>query len=201
MKQHKQYDAAYFAKWYRDPAHRVKTPAEFARQVDFVLHAAEWVLQRRIRTVLDVGCGEGQWGVALRARRPQLSYVGVDVSEWAVARHGTRRGLRLGGITDLDALFPATQRFDLVLSVGMLNYLDADTMREGLSQAARRTGGMANLELIARGDELEGDTEWPALKPPAWYRTALSSAGFAPIGMHCYVTRHEIDRVAALERL
>jgi hypothetical protein len=101
----------------------------------------------------------------------------------------------------LDALFPVTQRFDLVLSVGMLNYLDADTLREGLSQAAHRTGGMAYLELFARGDELEGDTEWPALKPPAWYRTALSSAGFAPIGMHCYVTRHEIDRVAALERL
>lgn len=197
----KQYDAAYFEKWYRDPAHRVKSPSEFARQVDFVLHAAEWVLQRRVRTVLDVGCGEGQWGVALRAQRPTLSYTGVDVSEFAVSRYGTRRRLIQGGITDLDALFPETRRFDLVLSVGMLNYLAADTLREGLTQVARRTGGMAYLELFARGDELEGDTDWPPLKPPAWYRTVLTTAGFAPIGMHCYITRHDIDRVAAMERL
>ncbi len=181
--------------------HRVKTPAEFNRQVDFVLHAAEWVLQRKLRTVLDVGAGEGQWGVALKKRRPGLAYVGVDPSEWAVQRHGARRNLLLGGVTDLDRLLPDGARYDLVLSVGMLNYLDAATLRRGLRQMASRTGVLAYLELFAHGDALQGDTNWPAPRPAAWYRTTLASAGFTALGMHCYVPRGEIDRLSALERL
>jgi SAM-dependent methyltransferase len=197
---HKAYDEAYFEKWYRDPKHRVRTPVEFARQVDFVLHVAEWVLQRRVASVLDVGCGEGQWGVALRKRRPRLSYVGVDPSGWAVAQHGARRGLLEGGITDLDRLLPSGARYDLVLCVGMLNYLDATTLRQGLRQVSRRTAGVAYLELFAQGDEYVGDTDWPAPRPAAWYRTTLQSAGFVPIGLQCYVPQAEADRVSAMER-
>ena len=66
------YDQAYFEKWYRNPRHRVKTVAELARQVAFVLHTAEWVLARPVRSVLDVGCGEGQWRAALRKHRPSI---------------------------------------------------------------------------------------------------------------------------------
>ena len=64
------YDRAYFDKWYRNPRYRVKTPAELARQAALVVHAAEWVLQRKLRTVLDVGCGEGNWYPVLRKLRP-----------------------------------------------------------------------------------------------------------------------------------
>jgi SAM-dependent methyltransferase len=153
-----------------------------------------------VRSVLDVGCGEGQWGVALRKRRPALAYVGVDPSAWAVQRHGARRALLQGGITDLDTVLPAGAQYDLVLSVGMLNYLDAPTLRTGLRQAARRTGGVAYLELFAQGDAYEGDTDWPRPKPAAWYRTVLAASGFVPLGLQCYVTRAEADRLAALER-
>ncbi len=196
----KTYDQKYFEKWYRDPVHRVRTPVEFARQVDFALHMTEWVLQRRVTSVLDVGCGEGQWGVALRKRRPKLHYVGVDPSNWAVETHGARRGVRLGGITDLDAVLDPDAQFDLVLCVGMLNYLDAATLRVGLRQVARRTAGVAYLEIFAHGDEYVGDTAWPKPKPAAWYRTTLQSAGFIPLGMQCYVTRAEADRLSAMER-
>jgi SAM-dependent methyltransferase len=194
------YDASYFAKWYRDPVHRVKSPAELARQVDFVLHMAEWVLQRPLRRVLDVGCGEGQWGVALRKRRPRLAYVGVDPSDWAVSTHGARRGLVHGSITDLDRVLPTNAQYDLVLCVGMLNYLPAPVLRAGLRQVARRVGGVAYLELFAKGDAFVGDTDWPALKPAAWYRTVLATAGFLPLGLQCYITRTEADRVLALDR-
>lgn len=195
----KQYDRAYFDKWYRHPRHRVKSRTELARQVAFVLGTAEFVLGRPVRSVLDVGCGEGQWRAALRAHRPRLHYDGVDPSAYAVARFGARRGLQLGGIEDLDDL-PLRSSYDLVVCCGMLNYLDAPALQRGLAQVARRTGGLAYLELFTREDAFEGDTDWPAPRPARWYRGVLRTAGFSAIGMQCYVTRASSDRVSALER-
>lgn len=193
------YDRAYFDKWYRHPTHRVKSPTELERQVRFVLHTAEWVLGRPVQTVLDVGCGEGNWQPVLARLRPTLRYDGVDPSEYAVTRYGRRRGLQLGGIGDLDALALRGQ-YDLVVCCGMLNYLSAGQFRNGMGHVARRVGGVAYLEVFAQGDETEGDTGWPPLKPAAWYRRALAAAGLLPIGMQCYVTNAQRRLVARMER-
>ena len=194
------YDQAYFDKWYRHPQHRVKSPAELRRQVEFVVRLAEWVLGRPVRSVLDVGCGEGQWRLQLTRLRPTVHYDGVDPSEYAVARYGTRRGLQLGGIEDLDAL-PLRDQYDLVVCCGMLNYLPSATLRRGLVQLSRRTGGVAYLELFTRSDAFEGDTNWPAPQSAAWYRRVIRNAGLHPIGMHGYVPRSQRERVSTLERL
>ena len=196
----RQYDRAYFDKWYRHPQHRVKSPAELQRQVEFVLRMAEWVLGRPVTTVLDVGCGEGNWRAPLRRLRPRLHYRGVDPSEYAVARFGAARGLLLGGIDQLDDL-PLRESYDLVVCCGMLNYLDAPVLTRGLAQVARRTGGVAYLELFSREDAFEGDTSWPTPKPASWYRRALRGAGLCSIGMHGYVPVAAMSRVSALERI
>lgn len=195
----KSYDRAYFDKWYRHPQHRVKSRVELERQVAFVLRTAEFVLGRPVRSILDVGCGEGQWRAALAVHRPRLHYTGVDPSEYAVARYGARRGLLLGGIEDLDTL-PLRASYDLVVCCGMLNYLDASALPRGLGQVARRTGGMAYLELFTREDAFEGDTQWPTPRPARWYRAVLRAAGLSAIGMQCYVTHGAGDCVSALER-
>lgn len=196
----KQYDKAYFDKWYRHPQHRVKSPVELARQVAFVLSTAEFVLGRPVRSVLDVGCGEGQWRDALRAHRPRLHYAGVDPSAYAVERYGRVRNIRLGGIESLDAL-PLRAQYDLVVCCGMLNYLTPAQLTRGVAQVARRAGGVAYLELFTREDAFEGDTDWPAPKPATWYRGVMQKAGLWPIGMQCYVTREAASHVSALERL
>lgn len=193
------YDKYYFDKWYRHPQHRVKSGAELRRQVDFVVRMAEWILERPVRTVLDVGCGEGQWLSALRKLRPKVQYDGVDPSQYAVTRYGARRNIQLGGIEELDHL-PLQPRYDLVVCVGMLNYLEFPALLHGLPQIARRTGGLAYLELFARSDAIEGDTQWLTPKPAAWYRKAMVNAGLLSIGMHGYVSRKAADRIAALER-
>jgi SAM-dependent methyltransferase len=192
------YDQSYFDKWYRHPQHRVKSAVELRRQVEFVVRMAEWVLGRPIRSVLDVGCGEGNWRAPLRRLRPAVHYDGVDPSTYAVARYGRRRQLHLGGITSLQDL-PLRASYDLVVCCGMLNYLDEDTLRRGLRQVSQRTGGVAYLELFTSADAFEGDTSWPPPKPPTWYRRVLRGAGLRAIGMHGYVRSAEQHRVAALE--
>ena len=155
----KHFDQAYFDKWYRHPTHRVKSPAELARQVAFVLHTTEWVLGRPVRSVLDVGCGEGQWRAALRKHRPRLQYTGVDPSEWAVAKHGKHRGLMLGGITSLDTL-PLDDAYDLVVCCGMLNYLAAEVLTDGDTVLFVEPGDRAVL--AARISELLSDAQLQA---------------------------------------
>lgn len=194
------YDQAYFDKWYRHPQHRVKSPAELARQVAFVLGSAEFVLGRPVKSVLDVGCGEGQWRAALRRHRPRVHYTGVDPSMYAVEKYGASRNLLLGRIDTLDSL-ALRDRFDLVVCCGMLNYLTPRALELGVQQVAARVGGMAYLELFTSEDAIEGDTDWPAPRPAAWYRRLITAAGLTSIGMQCYVGTDARDRVSALERL
>jgi SAM-dependent methyltransferase len=194
------YDHAYFDKWYRHPQHRVKSATELARQSAFVLATAEWVLGRPVRTVLDVGCGEGQWRAVLRKHRPRLRYDGVDPSRYAIERFGSSRGLQLGGIEDLDTLVLRAS-YDLVICCGMLNYLSAPSLVRGVAQVARRTGGVAYLELFTKHDAFEGDTHWPTPRTAAWYRGVMQTAGLVPVGMQCYVHERDADRLSALERL
>lgn len=164
-----------------------------------MLHTAEWTLGRPVKSVLDVGCGEGPWQPVLKRMRPQLRYHGVDPSAYAVRKFGARRGLLQGSIEDLDTL-PLEPAYDLVVCCGMLNYLSAAQLTSGLASVARRTGGMAYLELFAQGDAIEGDTGWPPLQPAAWYRRVLRRAGFLPIGMQCHVPVHRDGNVSLMER-
>ena len=196
----KTYDKAYFDKWYRHPVHRVKSPAELQRQVLSVVHCAEWVLGRPIRSVLDVGCGEGNWQPVLRRLRPRVYYDGVDASAYAVARFGRRRNLQLGSIDELETL-PLRASYDLVVCCGMLNYLTPAVLRRGLAQVAVRTGGVAYLEIFTSADAFEGDTSWPAPKSPSWYRRVFADVGLRSIGMHGYVREADAGRVSALERI
>ena len=193
------FDRAYFDKWYRDPLHRVRTTTERARQVALAVAAAELVLERPVRTVLDVGAGEGHWRSALRRVRPALRYQGVDPSAHAVRRFGARRNIIQGGIEDLDVL-PLAPAYDLVCCVGMLYYLSEAQFRRGVRLLAAKTGGMAYLELFAREDDLVGDLPAGTARPAAWYRGEMRDAGWTSLGQHCWVTDRMSGGVSALER-
>lgn len=194
------YDRLYFDKWYRDPTHRVRSHAELRRQVDFVLSTAEFVLNRPVRSVLDVGCGEGNWRSHLLRHRPSLRYTGVDPSPYAVGRFGASRNLLLGDIESLGEL-PLKPAYDLVVCCGMLNYLPVARLLRGLDQVAALVGGVAYLEIFSSEDSCEGDTNWPTPKPANWYSRAIREAGLDPIGMQCYVPTRFIHRLSALEHM
>jgi len=195
------YDQAYFDKWYRSRTHRVRSPAQIRRIVAFTLAAAEYVLDRPVRSVLDVGAGEGNWQPVLKKLRPALTYVGVEPSSYAVGRYGKRRGLRLGSLeslVDLHLHESHPEGFDLVICCGVLNYVPGKALGDALEQLAVHTGGVAWLELFTAHDEIEGDIADMKPRPAAWYRKHLAAAGLIPCGLHLYAP---VDRAAALAAL
>jgi SAM-dependent methyltransferase len=196
------YDKAYFDKWYRSRQHRVRTPAQIRRIVSFTVGAAEYILDRPIRSVLDVGAGEGHWQPLLRAMRPTVRYVGVEPSAYAVGRYGARRGLRLGSVETLNELTlheSAPEGFDLVVCCGVLNYVATRVLGSALEQLMLHTSGVAWLELFTKHDDIEGDVA--ALKPRAaeWYRDQFRAAGYVPCGLHLYAPADRAAGLTALE--
>lgn len=195
----KRFEQEYFEKWYRHPTHRVGTAADLERTVRFAVSAAEYVLARPIRTVLDVGAGEGRWAPVIRRLRPHAQYHGVEPSRYALARYGRRRNIIRGTADDLDALFPS-RSFDLVLCCSVLNYLPRDAMTRALAQLARHTEGLAYLDIFTSVDDVEGDTDGWHAETPHDYRTHLRRAGFVACGLHCYIPADHADSTVALER-
>ena len=194
----KVYDQAYFDRWYRDPAQRLLGPAELRRKIRLVLAVAEFHLGRPVGSVLDVGCGEGSWRAPLLRERPRLDYLGLDSSEYAVARFGRQRNLHRMGFGQL-----AEQRFsapvDLLICADVLHYVGSAELMRGLSGLAEICGGMAYLELMTAEDQFLGDQQGFHRRSASWYRKAFAKAGFIACGNHCYLSPALRAEAMALE--
>lgn len=196
----KRYDRDYFERWYRRPGTRVISPALTRRRATFALSAAEYLLDRPVRSVLDVGCGEGAWGMAMRRSRPGLRYVGVDPSEYAVERFGRRRGVRLGRFGAVREA-GVTGTFDLVVCADVLQYVPDEALADGLRELADcLDDGVAYLPAYTTDDDMEGDLRgWHWRSPAAW-RRAFRAAGLIPVGLHCWVRREQAGALNVFER-
>jgi SAM-dependent methyltransferase len=193
------YDKAYFDKWYRHPKFRVKSTTDVERQLRFVVAATEYLFERPVRRVLDVGAGEGNWGIALKRIRPRASYIGIDASEYAVARYGETRNLRLGSLGDLGSRRLGGP-FDVVLCCGVLIYVSPAELKSGLRQLRVLTRGVAYLEVFTNADDASGDFRKEEAKSPQWWRRLIRGAGFVSCGMHLWIPAERSGVTAALER-
>jgi SAM-dependent methyltransferase len=194
------FDEAYFDRWYRDPRRRVLDPPEIRRRATLVVAIAEYILERPVRSALDIGCGEGNWRAPLRRLRPRLRYIGVDPSEYVVRKFGRRRHIRAGSAESLHRL-GLRGRYDIVIASGVLNFLALDDLRRALRTMVKLVEGVAFLELFTSSDDVVGDTRGWKPRSAAYYRTVLRDAGFIACGPHCYVSRRRAATLAALERI
>lgn len=194
----KSYDSAYFNRWYRDPRTRVTSDRVLERKVHLALSAAEYMLGRRVRTVLDIGCGEARWFVALRRVRPGLVYTGVESSEYAVETFGASRNIRRGSFGTLRAL-KLRGPFDLIVCADVLQYVSKEDLGPGLRQIRRLLGGVAYIEAYAREDDMVGDMDGWIYRSAATYRREFRAAGLTHCGLYCFIDADKIGAVNALE--
>jgi SAM-dependent methyltransferase len=195
----KTYDRAYFERWYRDPRYAVIQRDLLARRVQLAIAAAEYVLERPVRNVLDIGCGEAPWRALIKQARPRARYVGIDSSEYVVKRFGKSRNIRLGRFGELGSL-GLKGPFDLIVCSDVLHYVGRDEVKRGLGAVARLLGGLAFIEVFTDQDNTVGDDHDYQLRSPAQYRRMFREAGLVPMGLHCYVGRTLSFELMALEK-
>lgn len=192
----KHYDHAYFDRWYRDPS--IGGPARLARKVALAVATAEYHLERPIRSVLDIGCGEGAWRAPLLKLRPKLQYLGFDSSNYAIERHGARRNLHFARFGDFQHLRPCAP-VDLLVCSDVLHYLPTRELDQGLPALADLCGGVAFLETFTRTDGIDGDVEGFHARPARFYRERFTAIGLTALGSHLWLSPGLREGTAALE--
>jgi predicted TPR repeat methyltransferase len=169
------------------------------RKVALAVASAEFVLGRKLRSVLDVGCGEGLWRPVLRKLRPGVRYTGVDGSEYAVRKHGKRRNIRLarfGAIGKLKLDGP----FDLVVCSDVLHYVPTVELAVGIKAIGRHTQGLAWVEVFTADDETVCDHVEYHERPTATYTRLFAAAGLTPIGLYAFVPEDVRRTLTSFER-
>jgi SAM-dependent methyltransferase len=194
----KQYDSAYYHRWYRDPRATVTSDRSLERKVHLALSAAEYMLGRHVRTVLDIGCGEARWSVALKRIRPGIGYVGVESSVYAVQTFGASRNVRQGSFGTLRTL-KLRGPFDLIVCADVLQYVATADLGRGLREIRRLLGGVAYIEAYAREDDMVGDMEGWNFRAARTYRRAFREAGLTHCGLYCFIDAEKVTAVNALE--
>ncbi len=193
----KQYDEAYFQQWYRGG--EIGGPQRLVRKVALAVSCAEYYLERPIRSVLDIGCGEGAWRAPLLKLRPKLRYLGFDSSEFAILRHGQRRNLHHARFGDFALLRPCPP-VDLLVCADVLHYLPTRELQRGLPGLAELCGGVAFLETFSREDEYEGDHVEFQPRAGAWYRKQFNAQRLQSVGSHCWLGPGLAKQRSELER-
>ena len=193
----KTYDADYFKRWYQ--ADQAGGAARLARKVALAVASAEYYLERPIRSVLDIGCGEGAWRTPLLKLRPRVQYLGFDSSAYAIQRYGRSRNLHMAKVGDFAWLRPCAP-VDLLVCSDVMHYVPSRELRPALDGFAELTGGVAFLEAFSAEDEFDGDHEGFQARPARWYRSGLKNAGFTALGSHCWLSPALAGHAAALER-
>jgi SAM-dependent methyltransferase len=178
------FDAAFFARYYGDPATRVADGADAERLVGLIAGVLDY-LQLPVRRILDAGCGVGLLKAPLERRFPKARYEGLEVSRFLCDEFGWRQG----SIAD----YQPAKTYDLVVCHDVLQYLDDGVAARAIANLARLSHGALYFSALTRGDWRhaadQAKTDRDVHRRPAdWYRRRLRR-GFRHLGAGVHVVR------------
>ena len=189
------FDAAYYERFYLDPCTRVAEPRDIEIQARFLCSYLDFI-KIEVRWILDLGCGLGRLREPLLARFPRARYTGVEVSEYLCAEHGW--------VHDSVVTFRSRRRYDLVICQDVLQYLDEVDAEQAVGNLARHCRGALFFGALTREDWEENCDQVRTdrngyLREGAWYRSRLAPS-FVCAGGGVFVARRagivmfELDR-------
>ncbi len=170
-----EFDAAYYRRFYYNPATRAQNPEYAKRQARFIGSYARFI-ELPVNSVLDMGCGVGRVLKALGKEFPAAKLTGVEFSDYLCEKHGWRQGSVVNW---------TGKAHDLVLCNDVLGYLDNKQCAAAIKNLARLTRGALYLGALTKEDHaiVDNDRTDPDqhLRSLAWYRRHLRPC-FTSIG-------------------
>ena len=190
----RKFDSAYYRRYYLNPRTRVADPEYYDRLAQFVAAYCD-LLDVKIRSILDIGCGTGALQKPLLQRFKRARYQGLEFSSYACEQYGWTQGCASN--------YGGDGAFDLVLCHDVLQYLDDKTAAAALTNFARLTRKVLYFSVLTDEDWQENvDQELTDddvhLRAAGWYRRRLKNQ-FQNLGGGIYLKAGNDAVVYALE--
>ncbi len=137
------FDQAYYRRFYVDRRTRVISAQESRARAQWVASFAQQ-LDVPMRKILDMGCGLGGMRRPLLRTFPEARYTGVEISEYLCRRYGWRHS----SVEN----FRTREKFDLVICVDVVQYLDDVNAAAAIENLARWCRGVLYFFVPTRED-------------------------------------------------
>ena len=183
------FDAAWFKRFYFDPATRVTTREEMRARAELIAailrHAGV-----PVDSILDAGCGIGLLKPAFARALKHADYVGLEASEYLCRRYGWTQG----SIVDFKPASP----FDLVVCYDVLQYLDDLAAARAMANLGRLTCdalyfSALTIEDWRRNCDRSRTDRDVNMRPAAWYRARLQrNFHYYGLGVWIHKTRETV---------
>lgn len=139
----RRFDEAYYHRFYDSPESQVYSPEEHDHLARFVFSYAAWS-RFPIESVLDVGAGVGHWKRWIESNHPTVEYTGTEISAAMAKKHGFLN-------KDI-ARWRDRKKHDLVICMGVLQYLPDPDVAPAVANLAAMSKGLIYLEITTRTD-------------------------------------------------
>lgn len=143
MDRFRRFDEAYYHRFYEDPKTRVISPEEHSALAEYVFAVARYN-HIDLESVLDVGAGVGLWKDWIEKHRPEVDYLGTEVSQPMCKKHGFQH-------RDI-ARWRDRKKYDLIICQGVLQYLPDPDVAPAVANIAAMSKGLVYFEAMTRGD-------------------------------------------------
>jgi SAM-dependent methyltransferase len=165
------FDAKYYRRFYGDKTEQASYRKDEKRLADFLFAYLNYIGQP-VRSVLDIGCGLGQWREIVREYHPEAGYTGVEKSDYLCEKYGWLEGSAVD--------FASDEAFDLVICKDTLQYLSNKAFRRAVDNLAGLCSGALYVSILTSGDWRENcdrtrTDDRVHLRTAAWYRRILEA--------------------------